>query len=103
MTDQQILILTLMIGGLLVFCAVPVIIAFARGHADKRTIAKLSPLAIFSFALWFALIVWAATDKRDDSIVSRWIERAKDRNMGPWIVGGLVAFGMLGAIVATTI
>ena len=96
-TDQQLMGLALGIGILVLFCAIPVIIAYVRGHEDKRLIAKLSVLGVLSFALWFALVVWAATDKRDDSVVSRWIEKVKDKNLLPWIVGALVAIGLAGA------
>ncbi|KLI63199.1 superinfection immunity protein [Aurantiacibacter marinus] len=94
MTEFQIIVLVIAVGVLLLFCAIPVAIAWGRKHPDLRTIAKLSPLALLSFALWIALIVWAATDKRNDSVVSRYIEKVRERNLGPWIVGGLVLFGV---------
>ncbi|MGB3167811.1 MAG: superinfection immunity protein [Alteraurantiacibacter sp.] len=95
MTQTQIIVIAVTGIVMLLFCLLPVIIAYARGHHDKRLIAKLSPLAILSFALWFALIVWAVTDKRNDSVVSRWIEKVKDRNLLPWIVGALVLLGIV--------
>ena len=92
--EFQIIVLAIAVGVLLLFCAIPAIIAWARKHPDLRTIAKLSPLSLLSFALWFALIVWAASDKRNDTIVSRYIEKVRERNLGPWIIGGLVLFGV---------
>lgn len=102
MNNQQMIALMVIAGVFLLFCAIPVIIAWVRKHADLRTIAKLSPLALLSFALWFALIVWAATDKRDDSVVSRYIEKVRERNLGPWIIGGLVALGAGGMALSLT-
>lgn len=96
MTEFQIIVIVIAVGVLLLFCAIPVAIAWGRKHPDLRTIAKLSPLAILSFALWLALIVWAATDKRNDTVVSRYIEKVRERNLGPWIIGGLVVLGVGG-------
>jgi len=96
MNQFQIIVITIAVGITLLFCAIPVAIAWGRKHPDLKTIAKLSPLTILSFALWFALIVWAATDKRNDSVVSRYIEKIRERNMGPWIIGGLVILGIAG-------
>lgn len=95
-TEFQIIVLVIAVAVTLLFCAIPVGIAWGRSHPDLRTIAKLSPLTILSFALWFALIVWAATDKRNDSVVSRYIEKVRERNLGPWIIGGLVVLGIAG-------
>ena len=77
------------------FCAIPVIIAWAKHSPDLKTIAKLSPLTILSFALWFALIIWAWSGKRDDdSVIGRYITKVQERNLIPWIVGGLVLLGV---------
>ncbi|RJY08248.1 hypothetical protein [Aurantiacibacter aquimixticola] len=96
MTTYQLVAIAVAVGVTLLFCGLPVMIAFGRRHPDRRTIAKLSPLALLSFALWFALILWAATDRKDDSIVARYIDRIQKRNLGPWIVGGLVFIGLAG-------
>ena len=96
MSETQIITIVALVALLLLICAIPVIIAWLRKHPDLRTIAKLSPLSILSFALWFALIVWAATDKRNDTVVSRYIEKVRERNLGPWIIGGLVIVGLAG-------
>ena len=83
------------IGFTVAFCAVPVVIAWVRHSPDLKTIAKLSPLTILSFALWFALIVWGWSGKRDDdSVISRYIDKVQEKNLIPWIVGGLVVLGL---------
>lgn len=99
MTQFQIIVLAIALGVLVLFCIIPVAIAWARKHPDTRTIAKLSPLSLLSFALWFALIVWAASDKRNDTVISRYIEKAKEQNLGPWIIGGLVFLGIASSVV----
>ncbi len=96
MTEFQIAVLAVAIGALLLICLIPVAIAWGRKHPDLKTIAKLSPLSILSFALWLALIVWAATDKRNDTVVSRYIEKVREKNLGPWIIVGLVVLGVGG-------
>ena len=97
METQYIVIIALTLAVTVIFCGLPVAIAAIRRHPDLGLIAKLSPLSILSFALWFALIVWAATDKRKDGVVSRYIDKVKDKNLLPWIVGALVVLGLAGA------
>ena len=60
--------------------------------ADDR---QLAPLSLLSFALWFALIAWGASGKRDDGIVSRYIAKAQERN-----IGGLVALRLASSAIA---
>lgn len=96
MTPETGFALAIGIAIVLAIGALPVAIAALRRHPDLKTIAKLAPLALFSFVLWFALIAWAASDKRNDGVVSRAIEKVRERNLGPWIVGGLFLLGLLG-------
>lgn len=81
-----------------VLIGLPIAVAWARKSPDLKTIAKLAPLSILSFALWFALIIWGWSGKRDDNgVISRSIEAIKQRNLLPWIVGGLVLAGVASA------
>ena len=96
MTEDRILLLALICLGLLVFAAIPVLIAIARRNPDTKTIAKLAPLALLSFALWFALIAWAATDRRNDGVISQFIDRVQGSNLGPWLIALLLVIGLGG-------
>lgn len=101
MTDTQRLlafaVATLLV---LVFIAIPPVIALARRHPERRTIAKLAPLSVILFILWGALLAWAASDKRDDAVIGKYVAKLRERNLLPWIVGGLVAVGAIGGWVA---
>lgn len=94
MNEIYVLIIVVTIGITLLFCLVPVAVAWVRESPDLKTIAKLSPLSMLSFALWFALIIWGWSGERNDGVVSRYIDKVQEKNLLPWIVGGLVAFGL---------
>ncbi len=96
MTTERLLIFVAALAAVLLFVAVPAIVAMVRRHPETPTIVKLTPLALFSFALWIALLVWAASDKRDDAVISKYIARFRQRNLLPWIVGSLVVIGLAG-------
>lgn len=95
MNDVDIVtVLAITLPVLLLFIAVPVAVAFARRHPERRTILKLAPLGLLSFILWGALLAWAASDRRDDAVIAKWIARVRGNGMLPWIVGGLLVLGV---------
>ena len=94
MSTGHLVLAATVLALLLLFVAVPAIVAVVRRHPDAPTIAKLTPLALFSFALWIALIIWAASDKRDDAVISKYIARLRQGNLLPWVIGGLVVVGL---------
>jgi 4-amino-4-deoxy-L-arabinose transferase-like glycosyltransferase len=96
---QRIAVLGAVVAMMAAFVLTPVAIAFVRRHPERRTILKLAPLALFSFILWGALIAWAASDKRDDSVIARYVAKIRQRNLMPAIVGGLVVIGAVGSAV----
>ena len=96
MSEDRILLLALLCLGFLVFAAIPVLVALARRNPDTKTIAKLAPLSLLSFALWFALIAWAATDRRNDGVISKFIDRVQGSNLGPWLIALLLLVGLGG-------
>lgn len=96
MAGDRVLLLALLICGFVLFLLIPVLIAYARRHPERRTIARLSPFGVLSMILWVALIVWAASDKRNDAVIAKYVARLRERNLLPLVVGGLVAVGLLG-------
>ena len=100
MAQDKLLIIALASAVLLAFCALPPIVAWARGSPDRRTIAKLAPLGLLSFALWFALIIWGASGKRNDGVISQYIAKVQQRGLGIWVIGALVAVGLGSAVLA---
>lgn len=95
MADKMMLFAVLLAVTAL-FVAAPALIAMIRQHPEKRLIAKLSPLTLFSFILWFALIAWAWTGKEDDAVISRYVAKLRANNMLPWLIVGLIALGLIG-------
>lgn len=81
-----------------IFLAIPPLIALVRKHPERVTIYKLTPLTLFSFILWIALIVWAASNKRDDAVISKYIAEMRERKLLPWVVGFLVLAGVAGSV-----
>jgi membrane protease YdiL (CAAX protease family) len=79
----------------LIFNFLPAAIAFARSHPERRLIGKLNILSLFSFLLWFALMVWAIGGKRDDSVINRFVGKAENRGRLIAIVAALFGIGVL--------
>lgn len=100
MTPEKLAILAVVTLVFLLFIAAPAIVALARQHPERATIAKLTPLSAFSFILWGALLAWAASDKRDDTVIAKYVAKLRERNLLPWIVGGLVVAGAAGGWIA---
>ena len=78
----------------LVINFIPSGIAFARTHPERHLIGKLNILSVFSFLLWFALLVWAVGGQRDDSIINRFVGRVENRNRLFAVVAVLVGVGV---------
>lgn len=97
MLTQAALLFTLLIA-LVAFLAAPALIAWLRKHPDRKLIYKLSPLAMLSFLLWFALIAWAASDQRDDAVISKYMTKLRANNRLPILVALLVAGGLAGSL-----
>lgn len=79
------------------FIAAPALIALVRRHPERQLIYKLSPLCAFSFILWGALIVWAASDKRNDGVISKYVAKLREKNSLPWVIAALLGLGVLGS------
>lgn len=85
---------------LLAFVAAPSIVALLRSHPERTIIYKLSPLSLLSFLLWWALLVWAASDQRDDAIISKYVAKLRSSGWFAWVVGLLVLIGATGGFLA---
>lgn len=81
------------------FIAAPALIAWLRKHPDRKLIYKLSPLAILSFLLWFALIAWAASGQRDDAVIAKYVAKLRANNRLPLLIALLVVAGLAGSLV----
>jgi hypothetical protein len=98
MTPEATTVLIATFAAFAIFLAIPPLIALVRKHPDRGTICKLTPLTLFSFILWIALIVWAASDTRDDSVISKAIAEMRQRKLLPWVIGFLVLAGVAGSV-----
>ncbi len=99
MTDAEktALFVSAVVVGFL-FIAAPALIASLRRHPERRLIYKLSPLSLFSFILWGALIVWAAADQRRDGVISKYVEKLRANNCLPWVIVALLALGIISSL-----
>ncbi|WP_156457634.1 hypothetical protein [Altererythrobacter sp. Root672] len=97
--SDKIVALVAMLALFAAFLAAPPLIALVRKHPERKLIYKLTPLTIFSFILWVALIVWAASDKRDDAVISRYVARLRGSGRLSWVVGAIVLVGVAGSVV----
>jgi uncharacterized membrane protein len=79
---------------LVVFNFLPACIAFVSRHPERRVLALLNVLSLFSFALWIALMVWAVGGQRPDSTIGKLMGSERGRNLVRFCVAGMVAFGM---------
>lgn len=95
---HQVLVISLLIVLAAAFVALPSLIALFRHHPDRQLIYRLSPLTILSFVLWFALLIWAASDRRDDAIITQYIAKVRKGNQLPVIVLALVILGIAGIV-----
>lgn len=92
------LILIALLLGLVIYIAIPPLVAFARHHPERSLIYKLSPLCLLSLILWLVLVVWAFTGQRNDAIISRYVSKLRGDNRLPLAVTLLVLFGLAGSL-----
>ena len=102
MSTKEMIALGIGVLVALIFNFLPSLIAFARSHPEKRLIGKLNILSLFSFLLWFALLVWAVGGQRDDSVINRFVANTENRGRLIAIVVGLVGLGIATTAYALT-
>jgi len=79
---------------LTVFNFFPACVAFVSRHPQRRLIAALNVLSLFSFALWVALMVWSIGGERNDTVIGRFLNNPRYRELAKLGVAGLAAFSM---------
>jgi hypothetical protein len=92
LSNAQFWVLWTVFVFLVVFNFLPSAIALVDRHPERRMIAMLNVVSLFSFALWLALIVWAIGGKRDDSVINRFVANPQNRRLVHLGVAGFVAF-----------
>ena len=98
MADWQFWWLWTVFVFLAVFNFLPAVIAQVDRHPERGTIAMLSVISLFSFALWVALMVWAVRGTRDDDVINRFLGKGYNRQIVQFGVAGVLAFGMGSAL-----
>jgi hypothetical protein len=96
--QTKVLVLVATFILLAVYLAVPPLVAAFRRHPERKTIYKLTPLTLLSFLLWVALIAWAGSKQHDDALIQKYVRKLRDRNLLPWVIGSLVALGVVGSL-----
>lgn len=79
---------------LVVFNFLPACVAVVSRHPYRRDIAVLSVVSLFSFALWIALMVWAAGGARNDGVIGRFMGNRRTRRLVHLGVAGVAAFSV---------
>ena len=64
----------------------------------RRDIALLSIASLFSFALWIALMAWAAGGARNDGVIGRFMGDRRTRRLVHLGVAGFAAFSFGGTL-----
>lgn len=94
MSNALLVVITLLLG-LVIYIAIPPLVALARKHPERSLICKLSPLCLLSFILWLVLIAWAFTGQRNDAAISRYVLKLRGNNRLPLAITLLVLFGLI--------
>lgn len=98
MTDLPFQLLWTIFVFLVVFNFLPMCVAYVSRHPFRRDIALLSILSLFSFALWVALMVWAAGGAKNDGVIGRFMGNARTRRLVQLGVAGIAAFSFGGTL-----
>lgn len=96
---DKIVALVIVLSLFVAYVAAPPLIAWVRKHPERKLIYKLTPLTLLSFLLWVALIGWAASDRRDDAVISRYVAKLRESGRLPWAIAVVVLVGLAGSLV----
>lgn len=83
---------------LFVFNFLPLCVAIVSRHPFTGDIAFLSILSLFSFALWVALMVWAAGGARNDGVIGRFMGKPRTRRLVQIGAAGIAALSIGGTL-----
>lgn len=78
---------------LCVFNFMPACVAFVNRHPDRHLLAALNVISLFSFALWIALMAWAASGSSSHPLVERFVGSPQRRRRLIASVSALVLVG----------
>jgi uncharacterized membrane protein len=88
---------------LCVFNFLPAAVAYLNDHPDKHLLAVLNVVSLFSFALWIALMAWAATGSNDHPMIQRFVGTPQRRKRLVASVISLVLIGFAGTAVSMSL
>ncbi len=83
---------------LMVFNFLPACVALVDRHPERRLIAGLNVLSLFSFALWLALMAWVIGGERPNSMIGRLMSDPRARRVVVFVTAGFAAFGLGGTL-----
>jgi ABC-type uncharacterized transport system permease subunit len=79
---------------LCVFNFLPSMVAYVDRHPDRHLLATINVMALFSFALWIALMGWAVAGKSDHPLIARFVGSPRQRRR---LVASVLALVMAGS------
>lgn len=82
---------------LFVFNFLPAAVAYVNGHPDRHLLAALNVVSLFSFALWIALMAWAASGQSSHPMIRRLVGSPQRRFR---LIASVVA--LVGTSIAST-
>lgn len=78
---------------LCVFNFLPACVAYVNRHPDRHLLAALNVVSLFSFALWIALMAWAASGTSSHPLIQRFVGSPQRRRRLIASVSALVLAG----------
>jgi uncharacterized membrane protein len=66
---------------LCVFNFLPACVAYVNRHPDRHLPAVLNVISLFSFALWIALMAWAASGTSSHPMIQRFVGSPQRRRL----------------------
>ncbi len=85
---------------LCVFNFLPAYVAYVNRHPDRHLLAALNVISLFSFALWIALMAWAASGTSSHPFIQRFVGSPQRRRGLVVSVSALVLAGFATAAVS---
>ena len=88
--------ITVIVGIFIFLCVfnfLPACVAYVNGHPDRHLLAALNVVSLFSFALWVALMAWAASGTSTHPLIQRFVGSPQRRRRLVASVSALVLAG----------
>lgn len=58
----------MLLGAVVAVALAPTVIAFLRRHPSRRLVAAANVVALLSWVAWLAVLVWAVTGRKSETI-----------------------------------